>query len=109
MANIPIFIRFMVYSFFIQCIVITMIQIYQFGAKLTLLEEKSYENVATLKNLGKKDIVLCPLIVESVLIMTLVVGQISVLLLIKKSYQLVQRVFSEMDLILSTINTKYSP
>ena len=93
--------------FFLGCIALAMVQTYHLGANLTLLGEKSYGNLVRMISLENRNRLLCPVIVEIVLIMALLVGQISFFLLIKKSYQLVQRVFSAMKVVLSTTAKEY--
>ena len=104
MTNFPMLIRF----FFLGCIALAMVQTYHLGANLTLLGEKSYRNLVRMISLENRNRLLCPVIVEIVLIMALLVGQISFFLLIKKSYQLVQRVFSAMEVICSKTSKEYS-
>ena len=108
MENIPMLIRLKVPFFFLECIAIAIIQTYHLGEKLTLLGEKSYGNLVFVSNLLNRNILFCPVTAEIILILALLVGQISFFLLIKKSYQLVQRVFSAMEVICSKTSKEYS-
>ena len=101
-------IRLKVSFFFLECIAIAIIQTYHLGAKLTLLGEKSYGNLVLVSNLLNRNILFCPVTAEIVLILALLVAQISLFILIKKSYQLVQRLFSAMEVICSTTSKEYS-